>query len=75
MNSGNNHRGAPLHDPQKHSEDWEEQQAPVVRFWTDDGDSWGFHQLLTPINPARPTCHEPKNCRAHCLQLDLPLMI
>ena len=21
---------------------WEEQVPPVVRFWTDDGDSWGF---------------------------------
>jgi hypothetical protein len=36
-----------LYSKPRHSNAWEDQQAEVVRFWTDDGDSWGFlfHRL------------------------------
>jgi hypothetical protein len=36
-----------LYSKPRHSTAWEEQQAEIVRFWTDDGDSWGFlfHRL------------------------------
>ncbi len=36
-----------LYATPRRSNAWEEQQAEVVRFWTDDGDSWGFlfHRL------------------------------
>jgi hypothetical protein len=31
----------------RRSNAWENQQAEIIRFWTDDGDSWGFlfHRL------------------------------
>jgi hypothetical protein len=31
-----------LYGPQQCSFPWEEQQAEIVRFWTDSGDCWGF---------------------------------
>jgi hypothetical protein len=31
-----------LYGPQRSSFPWEEQQAEIVRFWTDSGDCWGF---------------------------------
>jgi hypothetical protein len=31
-----------LYGPQQSSSPWEEQQAEIVRFWTDSGDCWGF---------------------------------
>jgi hypothetical protein len=36
-----------LYGPKQSSLPWEEQQAEIVRFWTDSGDCWGFlfHQV------------------------------
>jgi hypothetical protein len=31
-----------LYGPKQSSFPWEEQQAEIVRFWTDSGDCWGF---------------------------------
>ena len=31
-----------LYGPKQSSLPWEEQQAEIVRFWTDSGDCWGF---------------------------------
>ena len=31
-----------LYGPTQSSLPWEEQQAEIVRFWTDSGDCWGF---------------------------------
>jgi hypothetical protein len=37
-----------LYSRPRRSAAWEEQAPPVVRFWTDDGDSWAFvfHHLV-----------------------------
>jgi hypothetical protein len=45
--SGNDQRGpAPalkeLYSKPRRSSAWESEQADVISFWTDDGDSWGF---------------------------------
>lgn len=43
-----------LYGPKRSSVPWEEQQAEIVRFWTDSGDSWGFlfHNVIaTHYNP------------------------
>jgi hypothetical protein len=31
-----------LYGPKQSSFPWEEQEAEIVRFWTDSGDCWGF---------------------------------
>ena len=31
-----------MYGPKQSSLPWEEQQAEIVRFWTDSGDCWGF---------------------------------
>jgi hypothetical protein len=40
-----------LYSKPQRSNAWESEAAEVVRFWTDDGDSWGFpFHYLTAIN-------------------------
>ena len=55
MNGNNQQRPAPalneLYSKPRRSDAWELEQAEVVRFWTDDGDSWGFlFHYLTAIH-------------------------
>jgi len=46
LNGDNQRRPAPalreLYSKPRRSNAWESEQADVIRFWTDDGDSWGF---------------------------------
>jgi hypothetical protein len=40
-----------LYSKPRRSKAWESEQADVIRFWTDEGDSWGFlFHNLTAIN-------------------------
>ena len=40
-----------LYSKPRRSNAWESEEAEVVRFWTDDGDSWGFlFHYLTAIH-------------------------
>jgi hypothetical protein len=40
-----------LYSKSRRSNAWESEEADVVRFWTDDGDSWGFlFHYLTAIH-------------------------
>jgi hypothetical protein len=40
-----------LYNKPRRSNAWESEEAEVVRFWTDDGNSWGFHfHHLTAIH-------------------------
>ena len=53
MNANNRQAPSPslkeLYSNARRSNAWEDQQAEIVGFWTDDGDSWGFlfHRLAT----------------------------
>jgi hypothetical protein len=53
LNGNDQRRPAPalkeLYSKPRRSNAWESEEAEVVRFWTDDGDSWGspFHCLTT----------------------------
>src|SRR5208337_198181 len=54
LNGSDERRPAPalkeLYSKPRRSNAWESEEAEVVRFWTDDGDSWGFHfHYLTAI--------------------------
>jgi len=54
LTGNNQRRSAPalkeLYSKPRRSNAWESEQADVVRFWTDDGDSWGFlFHYLTAI--------------------------
>jgi hypothetical protein len=58
--NGNDHRRPTpalkeLYSKPRRSNAWESEQAEVVRFWTDDGDSWGFlfHRLAAIHYSAR----------------------
>jgi hypothetical protein len=44
-----------LYGPKQSSFPWEEQQAEIVRFWTDSGDCWGFlfHHVSGVLYSAR----------------------
>ena len=46
MNGNDQRRPAPalrdLYSKPRRSNAWESEEADVIRFWTDDGDSWGF---------------------------------
>jgi len=46
LNGNDQRRPAPslreLYSKPRRSNAWESEQADVIRFWTDDGDSWGF---------------------------------
>ena len=59
MNGDNQRRPAPalreLYSKPRRSNAWESEQADVIRFWTDDGDSWGFlfHHLTAIHYSAR----------------------
>ena len=54
--NGNDRRKPPpalkeLYSKPRRSNSWESEEAEVVRFWTDDGDSWGFpFHYLTAIH-------------------------
>ena len=54
--NGNDQRRPPpalkeLYSKPRRSNAWESEAAEVVRFWTDDGDSWGFlFHYLTAIH-------------------------
>jgi hypothetical protein len=54
--NGNDRRKPPsalneLYSKPWRSNSWESEKAEVVRFWTDDGDSWGFpFHYLTAIH-------------------------
>ena len=55
LNGNDQRRPAPalkeLYSKPRRSNAWESEQAEVVRFWTDDGDSWGFlFHYLTAIH-------------------------
>ena len=55
MNGDDQRRPAPalkeLYSKPRRSNAWESEEAEVVRFWTDDGDSWGFlFHYLTAIH-------------------------
>ena len=55
MNDNHQRRAAPalkeLYSKPRRSNAWESEEAAVVRFWTDDGDSWGFlFHYLTAIH-------------------------
>ena len=55
LNGKNQRRPAPalkeLYSKSRRSNAWESEEAEVVRFWTDDGDSWGFlFHYLTAIH-------------------------
>jgi hypothetical protein len=40
-----------MYSKPRRSNAWESEEAKVVRFWTDDGDSWGFlFHYLTAIH-------------------------
>jgi hypothetical protein len=47
LNGNDQRRTAPtlkeLYSKPRRSNAWESEQAEIIRFWTDDGDSWGFH--------------------------------
>src|SRR6202022_4633924 len=54
LNGSDHPRRAPalreLYSKPRRSNAWESEEAEVVRFWTDDGDSWGFlFHYLTAI--------------------------
>jgi hypothetical protein len=46
LNGNDQRRSAPAlkqrYSKPRRSNAWESEQADVIRFWTDDGDSWGF---------------------------------
>ena len=44
-----------INGERRRSNAWESQEAEVIRFWTDDGDSWGFvfHHLTAIHYSAR----------------------
>jgi hypothetical protein len=55
LNGNDQRRPAPalkeLYSKPRRSNAWESEEAEVVRFWTDDGDSWGFlFHYLTAIH-------------------------
>jgi hypothetical protein len=55
LNGDDQRRPAPalkeLYSKPRRSSAWESEQADVIRFWTDDGDSWGFlFHYLTAIH-------------------------
>jgi len=55
LNGNNQRRAAPalkeLYSKPRRSSAWESEQADVIRFWTDDGNSWGFlFHYLTAIH-------------------------
>jgi hypothetical protein len=55
LNANDQRRPAPalkeLYSKPRLSSAWESEEAEVVRFWTDDGDSWGFlFHYLTAIH-------------------------
>jgi hypothetical protein len=55
LNGNEQRRLAPtlkeLYSKPRRSTGWESEEAQVVRFWTDDGDSWGFlFHYLTAIH-------------------------
>jgi hypothetical protein len=53
LNGNDQRRPAPalreLYSKPRRSNAWDSEEAEVVRFWTDDGNSWGFpfHHLTT----------------------------
>jgi hypothetical protein len=54
LNGNDQQRPAPslreLYSKPRRSNAWESEDADVIRFWTDDGDSWGFlFHYLTAI--------------------------
>ena len=54
MNDNNQRRPAPalkeLYSKPRRSSAWESEQADIIRFWTYDGNSWGFlFHYLTAI--------------------------
>jgi hypothetical protein len=59
LNGNDQRRPAPalkeLYSKPRRSNAWESEEAAVVRFWTDDGDSWGFlfHYLTATHYSAR----------------------
>jgi hypothetical protein len=55
LNGNDQRRPAPalkeLYSKPRRSNAWESEQADVIRFWTDDGDSWAFlFHYLTSIH-------------------------
>jgi hypothetical protein len=59
LNANNRQAPSPslreLYSVPRRSNAWDDQQAEIVRFWTDDGDSWGFlfHRLAAVHYNAR----------------------
>jgi hypothetical protein len=55
LNDNNQRRPAPalkeLYSKPRRSSAWESEQTDIIRFWTDDGNSWGFlFHYLTAIH-------------------------